>query len=362
MASVLIVDDVDINRMILSEILNDTYEIAEAENGVEAIDYLFNVAELPKAVLLDIMMPGMDGYQTLEMIRGNARTQHIPVLLITAADAKSNESKGIESGANDFITKPINPDVVRARVENHIALAQYRQSLEELLEKKTAELIAVHERTLETLATIIEYRSLESGAHVRRTCELTRILIGAMLRDDYFNKQLLKQFPNSIINAVALHDIGKIGIPDNILLKPGRLTDEEFEVIKRHSTIGSEIIDAIAKDATDDRLYLKHCQDICRHHHERWDGNGYPDHIAGEAIPLAARILSVVDVYDALVNKRCYKPALSHEETLELIQKGSGTQFDPNVVRVMMTVADKFDEVRLSMGDSEEDIVTTALN
>ena len=355
MASVLIVDDIDINRIILREILQDDYDILEADNGQSALDILFTQSPLPDAMLLDIMMPGMDGFEVLERMKANARTEKVPVLFITAADASVNESRGLKEGASDYISKPFNPDVVKARVDNHIQLKRYRDHLEELLEKKIAELVAVHENTLETLATIIEYRDLESGTHIRRSSELTRALVLTMLNYDEYRAELVAQQYSSIINAVKLHDIGKVGIPDKVLLKPGALTDEEFEIIKTHTTIGANIIDAISADGDSDTLYLKHCRDICKHHHERWDGRGYPSRLSGLDIPLSARIVAIVDVYDALVNKRCYKPPFTYEQAKNIILDGRGTHFDPAIVDIFVTVADKFQELEMRYSDDEKD-------
>jgi putative two-component system response regulator len=337
--------------MILSEILKDSYETIEVESGIAALEYLKNTEELPEAVLLDIIMPGMDGFTALSMIRSNPRTESIPVLIITAIDADTNESRGLHEGANDFISKPFNPDVVKARVDNHIQLSRYRRDLEHMLDAKTAELVTMHERTLETLATIIEYRSLESGTHIRRTQELTRVIIQNMLKRANYNHQLTKQKYHSMINAVALHDIGKVGIPDNVLLKPGKLTAEEFDIIKTHCNIGANIIETIAAGFSDDNLFLTHCKDICRHHHERWDGTGYPDGLRGSEIPLSARIVSVVDVYDAIVNPRCYKPAMPYSEALTLIKNGSGSQFDPFIVGILFEVSHEFERIEREMSD-----------
>ncbi len=274
---VLIVDDIEINRIILSEILAGDYDIEEAADGVEAIDFLYNAQRLPQAVLLDIMMPGMNGFEVLELIKTNPHTAKIPVLFITAADASENESKGLKEGAVDYIPKPFNADVVKARVDNYIKLMNYQTNLEEMVEKKAAELLETHEHLLETLATIIEYRSLETGAHIQRSTELTKVVVGRMLLMPQYKQELLDMNYNSMIKAVSLHDIGKVGIPDNILLKPGRLTEDEFKLMMTHSMIGYNIIQTIAAKSNDEARYLSHCRDICRSHHERWDGKGYPD-------------------------------------------------------------------------------------
>lgn len=342
---VLIVDDVEINRVILRKILNIDYDIIEAAGGTEAIQRLLDEANKPQAVLLDIMMPDMDGFEILQIMKSNPLTERIPVLFITAADANINESRGLIAGAVDYISKPFNPDVVKARVDNHIQLARYHNQLEALVAIKTADITKIHEQLLETMATIIEYRNLESGTHIRRTSMLTEILLEQMLSKKKYRDTLLSLKYHSIIKAVALHDIGKVGIPDSILLKPGKLTAEEFEKVKLHSTIGGNIIDSIAKNTADDAMYLKHCSEICHYHHERWDGKGYPAGLMGEDIPLSARVLSVVDVYDALVNVRCYKSAFTHAEAISLLEEGAGTQFDPDIIEILLEVESDFAEL-----------------
>jgi len=342
---VLIVDDIEINRMILREILQDDYQIVEAGSGSETFKILYEDEVLPTVILLDIMMPDIDGFQVLERVRQEDKTKNIPVLFITAADSDETESRGLKSGAADYITKPFNHDVVRARVDNHINLARYRHTLELLVEKKAAEVTKTYEQTLEVLATIIEYRNLESGAHIRRTTLLTGVLVARMLEHDAFRETLLSENIHSLVKASALHDIGKIGISDSILLKPGKLTPDEFDVIKTHTAIGSDIIDSIAETLNDDDMYLKYAKDICHYHHERWDGKGYPTGLKAEEIPLAARIISIVDVYDALVSPRCYKGAYPHEVSVGIIMEGRGTQFDPNIVDIIPEISPLFHNV-----------------
>jgi len=353
---ILIVDDIDINRIILSEILQNDYDIIEAASGTEALKTLFpkegETAEvLPTAILLDIMMPDLDGFEVLEVIQKNEITKNIPVLFITAADSEDSESKGLKSGAADYITKPFNHDVVRARVDNHINLARYRHNLEQLVSIKTAEVTRTYESTLEVLATIIEYRNLESGTHIRRTTLLTEVLVNRMLESEKFKDALGALNIPSLIKASALHDIGKIGIPDGILLKPGKLNDDEFNMIKTHTTVGSHIIDSISENLPDNDMFLKYSKDICHYHHERWDGRGYPAGLTGEEIPLSARIISVVDVYDALVSPRCYKDPYSHDVSFDIITEGRGTQFDPDIVDLLPDVADNFREIEEEHSD-----------
>jgi len=348
---ILIVDDIEINRMILAEILKDDYDIVEADSGRKALDLLFEENLSPTVVLLDIVMPDIDGFQVLEQIKETNSTKHIPVLFITAEDSAETESLGLKSGAADYVTKPFNQDVVRARVDNHINLARYRHRLEQLVAKKAAEVTRTYEQTLEILATIIEYRNLESGAHIRRTTLLTEIMVAKMLDIEKFRPLLLAENVLSLIKASALHDIGKIGISDNILLKPGKLTAEEFDVIKTHTSIGSQIIENISSSLPDNDMYLKYANEICHCHHERWDGNGYPRGLKGEEIPLSARIISIVDVYDALVNPRCYKAAYPHDVSLEIIAEGRGTQFDPDIIDIIPIISPMFKSVEKSYKD-----------
>ena len=348
---ILIVDDDFINRMILREILQDDYQIYEAANGAETFNILYDEKILPTVVLLDIIMPDIDGFQVLERIKSEDETKNIPVLFITAADSDETESRGLKIGAADYVTKPFNHDVVRARVDNHINLARYQHGLEQLVVKKAAEVTKTYEQTLEVLATIIEYRNLESGAHIRRTTLLTEAMVNKMLTIEKFKAALSEVNVHSLIKASALHDIGKIGIPDSILLKPGKLTDAEFDMMKTHTTVGSEIIDSISSTLPDNDMYLRYAQNICHYHHERWDGKGYPTGLKGEDIPLSARIISVVDVYDALVNPRCYKGAFSHDVSLGIIIEGRGTQFDPDMVDMLPDISEVFRELEQLHGD-----------
>jgi len=350
---VLIVDDIEINRLILREILSTDYDIVEAEDGDEAVEMVLGGETRPDIVLLDIMMPGLNGFEVLEIIMKDPVAQKIPVLFITAADASTTESRGLKEGAVDYISKPFVADVVKARVDNHIQLMHYRNDLERLVEKKTSDLMKTHEQMLETMANIIEYRSLESGLHIKRTRQLAKIMIDAMLLDPEYHRELIDTQYDSIVKASVMHDIGKVGIPDDVLLKPGKLTPEEFDVIKTHTTIGSNVIMDISSSLTDDAMYLKHCADICLYHHERWDGTGYPQGLKGYEIPLSARVLSIVDVYDALVTERCYKKAIPHEEALKIIEEGAGTQFDPKLVGIFLEQGDKFKDLELNFSDGE---------
>jgi putative two-component system response regulator len=339
--TVLVVDDVDMNVMILEEILKDSYHIITAGNGVEALEVLRTAKVLPKIILLDVFMPEMNGYQMLEIMKADNALKRIPVIFITTSDS---ESEALSAGAVDFISKPFLPEIVKLRVKNQIELKNYSDSLEEMVVEKAAEITSSLNNMLQAMANIIEYRNLESGSHVKRTQFFSKALIDHIMKtpSDYAD-ELRKQEPDIIVKSVALHDVGKIGIPDKILLKPGRLDPDEFEIMKTHTTIGKNIIESILTNS--DATYLKHCRDICYCHHERFDGKGYPRGLSGLDIPLSARIVSLVDVYDALVCARVYKAAFSYGEALRIIAEGRGTQFDPILTDAVIEIQATFEEI-----------------
>ena len=347
--TILIVDDVETNRAILEEILKDKYNTECAENGMTAVSLMLSGTVRPSIVLLDIMMPEMDGYEVLETMKKNPLTEHIPVIFITAADAELNETKGLEMGAVDYIPKPFNPEIVKARVKTHLRLYHYSSRLEAMVQAKVAELIRSKEKMLETMANIIEYRNLESGSHVKRTKELTRILAEYLCKNPSPGYHVQENDVAVMAMAAPLHDVGKISIPDNVLLKPGKLTPEEFETMKTHTSLGGAMIKMMIYDNNsedeDEDKYLECCHDIALSHHERWDGKGYPNGNTGASIPLPARILSLVDVYDALVSERVYKAAMTHEQAIEIISEGAGTQFDARIVEAFLSVSDRFKEL-----------------
>ncbi|MDR0222509.1 MAG: response regulator [Oscillospiraceae bacterium] len=346
-AKILIVDDVEVNRFVLSEILSDTYEIEQAANGKDALAKLYGDDKKPHLALLDVIMPDMDGFEVNRIMKSDPSLKKVPVIFITATE---DERKGLAAGAVDFISKPFDPETVKLRVANHIELALYREQLEIMVDEKSREIIESKELFLDSMANLIEYRSLESGLHVKRTKELTRLLILHMIKTGRYAQQFVDGDYEAMIKAVPLHDIGKIAVPDNILLKPGRLTPEEFDVIKTHTTVGGQIIKSLMSSKKD--VYLSHCYDICRFHHEHWDGLGYPDKLSGENIPLSARVVAVVDVYDALVSKRCYKDSLSHDEAADIIRNSAGNHLDPLVVEAFMEI--KKDVKALSVKLQEE--------
>ncbi|MDR1970371.1 MAG: response regulator [Treponema sp.] len=339
---VLVVDDVDMNVMILEEILKDEYQVATANNGKEALSYLRGAGILPKMILLDVMMPEMNGRELFEILKADEALRRIPVIFITAEN--DSEEELLSAGAVDFINKPFMPSRVKLRVRNQVALKNYSDNLEQMVAEKTAEATATLDNALQGLANVIEHRDLESGEHVKRTQLYVKALCGYLVHTNSpYAEELRKQDPATIVKAMALHDVGKIAIPDRILLKPGRLDDGEFAVMKTHTTRGKEIIGELGD--VNASLYLRHCEDICYGHHERYDGRGYPRGIKGDSIPLAARIASLADVYDALVCARVYKAALPYEEAIGIIQEGRGAQFDPILTDAVLKIQDEFKEI-----------------
>ena len=347
--TVLVVDDVDMNVMILEEILKDDYHLLTANNGKEALGVLRGAKVLPKIILLDVIMPEMTGREMFEILKADEVLRRVPVIFITAEN--DSETELLNAGAVDFIRKPFEPDIVKLRVRNQIELKNYSDNLEDMVAEKTAEVIKKTEeanRTLDNalqgLANVIEHRDLESGEHVKRT----QLYVGTLakhliLSRSKYAEELLPLQPEIIVKSMALHDVGKIAIPDRILLKPGRLDPEEYEIMKTHTVRGKEIIGELGD--IENSLYLKHCEDICYGHHERWDGKGYPRGLKEDNIPLAARLASIADVYDALVCARVYKAAMPYDEAIKIMVEGRGTQFDPVLIDALMEVREQFQKV-----------------
>ena len=340
---ILIVDDVDMNREMLAEILED-YETLEASNGAQALGMIKDNYEELALVLLDLVMPVFDGYRVLDVLKEEGKLEHLPVIIITGEDSVISERKCFELGASDFIRKPFDEILVKHRVKNVAQLYEYKKGLEKKIEVQTSQLKNQYKllqgaseilkknnrRIIEALGTIVEYRNLESGEHVKRVMGYTRILAERMM-EDYPEYQLTPAYIDTICAASALHDIGKIAIPDSILLKPGRLTKDEFDYMKSHTIRGCEILKSL-EDAWDEQ-YSRCSYEICRWHHERYDGKGYPDGLKGDEIPISAQLVSLADVYDALINERCYKEAYSKEKAFMMIVTGECGVFSPKLMQ-----------------------------
>jgi len=350
---VLIVDDAELNRDMLETILAADYSVLKAENGKEALKLLSVHYNEVAVVLLDLMMPEMNGFEVMDVMKEKQLLEKIPILVISGDNAVETERKCFEYGVSDFIHKPFDNNLVRTRVANIVKLFQYQNELEDKVRKQTQilrkqnELLKLHaeklkksnERIIDIFGTVVEYRNLESGEHIKRVKGFTGILARELMRE-YPEYGLTEEKIEIITVASSLHDVGKITIPDNILLKPGKLTDKEFEYMKSHTTRGCELLDCI-KDIWDVQ-YQKVGYEICRHHHERYDGKGYPDGLAGEDIPISAQIVSVADVYDALVSERVYKKAYPKEEAFLMILNGECGIFSPKLMECLRHVEKQF--------------------
>jgi putative two-component system response regulator len=339
---VFVVDDVETNVMILEEILSNDYNVVTASNGKEALEKLQATVPLPKIMLLDVVMPQMDGRELFEQIKKDKAFQRIPIIFITAEN--DSESELLAAGAVDFINKPFLPEIVKLRVRNQMELKNYSDSLEEMVAAKTAEATRTLDNALQGLANVIEHRDLESGEHVKRTQLFVKALIDQLLlTDSVYADELRKLQPDMITRSMALHDVGKIAIPDRILLKPGKLDPEDYEIMKTHTIRGRDIIHELGD--VNSSIYLKHCEDICYGHHERWDGRGYPRQLKEKEIPISARLAALADVYDALVCARVYKAAMPYEEAIDIIKQGKGTQFDPIMTDAVIQIQKEFQEI-----------------
>lgn len=335
--TILVVDDIEINRAILAEIFKDEYNILEACGGAEAIQ-LINGGAVVSAVLLDLVMPDVNGLDVLKDMNATGKIKNIPVFLITAADSQEMLLEGYNLGAIDIIRKPFMTHFLKHRINNVIELYGYQNELEDIVAKQVERLSRMNQSMIEMLATVIEFRDCESGEHVRRIRGLTKILMKEV-SDMYPEYHLPQSEIDKIVISSVLHDVGKISIPDNILNKPGRLTKEEFEIMKQHTVKGCEIFQKIP-DMMDEDIY-NYSYDICRHHHERWDGRGYPDGLKGDDISIWAQVVSVVDVYDALTSERVYKKAFSHEVAVQMIFNGECGAFNPKVLKAFEASMDK---------------------
>lgn len=347
---ILIVDDERLNINLLVDYLGDDYITLVAKNGEQALKRARS-SKPPDLILLDIMMPNMDGYQVLRELKKDEHTRDIPVIFVTALSEVLDEMKGLELGAVDYVVKPFSLPVVRARVRTHLSLRQAQQQLakqnhilEQKVVERTHELAQTQEVTIHSLAALAGTRDNETGNHILRTQHYVRLLAERLKIHPKFVNFLTPETINLLFKSAPLHDMGKVGVPDSILLKPGKLTDEEFAVMKTHTTLGKnaiEIPDGILKNSG----FLRFVREIAYTHHEKWDGSGYPQGLKGEAIPISGRLMAVADVYDALISKRVYKPAFSHEKAVAIIADGRGTHFDPDMVDQFLQIKSQFKEI-----------------
>ena len=345
---VLIVDDTPDNIHILMEALKDTFTISAATNGERAL--ALAQAQSPDIILLDVMMPGIDGYEVCRRLAADVRTRSIPVIFITALTEEQDEARGLDLGAVDFITKPFRPGIVKSRVRNHIELKQHRDNLQGLVEAQVEEIADSHIATIFAMSKLAESRDDDTGKHLERTQIYCRMLAAHMMGKPEFVNLIDDAYVETIFHASPLHDIGKVAVPDAVLCKPGKLTEEEFAVMQRHTVKGSETLSIVARRFPRN-AFLNMGVEIARSHHEKWNGMGYPDRIAGDDIPLCGRIMAVADVYDALTSKRCYKDPMPHDKAREIIVKDAGTHFDPAVAATFDEIHSEFDRIRAELGN-----------
>jgi putative two-component system response regulator len=356
-ATILIVDDTPENLSVLGELLQPAYRVRAANSGRRALQIALG-SPTPDLILLDVMMPDMDGYDVLAELRAAPSTRNIPVIFVTAMDGTDDEERGLDRGAVDYITKPIRPAIVLARIRTQLELKQARDILtnqnaylEAEVARRMGENQLIQEVSIHALARLAETRDPETGKHLRRTQEYVLTLARALREHPRFAGYLDERTINAIAQSAPLHDIGKVGIPDHILLKPGKLTPEEWEIMKTHSELGSKAIGQAESDADKPVEFLAIAKLIARSHHEKWDGSGYPDGLAGDHIPIAARLMALADVFDALTCKRVYKSAMTFEEALEIITRDSGTHFDPDIVKAFTDNFDRFKAIAETYGE-----------
>ena len=344
--TILTVDDEPINREVIKHILKNHYHLMFAENGAKAL--VMATGSLPDLILLDVMMPKMSGYQTCTALKKDPRTRNIPVIFVTAMAEIEDETTGLEMGAADYITKPISPAILKARIATHLALYNQNRTLDAKVKERTVELNETRLEIIQRLGRASEYKDDETGLHVLRMSRYTRLLAQAI--------GLPEVEVNRFYNAAPMHDIGKIGIPDRILQKQTALTEDEWQIMRRHPKIGAEII------GRNPSLLLQMARSIALTHHERWDGSGYPRRLKGEAIPIEGRIVAVADVFDALTSKRPYKDAWDVPRAMDYLRKEAGGLFDPDLIPRFMGILPEILSVKERLADHPDSIQGAAAN
>ncbi len=346
---ILVVDDDKTNLTLAQNILLPHYRIAASNSGRAALKYLEN--HRPDLILLDINMPEMDGFEVMGQIRQREETKTIPVIFLTADNLAETEIKCFQMGAMDYVTKPFVPDILLSRVDKTIELDQYRHNLEKMVRQQAEKITedarrisAIQDSVIIGMANLIESRDGSTGRHVKNTQNYVQLIADELRARGLFAGVLTDDYIENLCKAAPLHDVGKIKVPDAILQKPGRLTPEEYDTMKLHTTYSGRIIQMILGDL-EDKTYVKMAEDIAMYHHERWDGSGYPTGLAGEDIPLSARIMAVADVFDALYEERVYKPPVRPiERIMQIMSEGRGSQFDPTIIDVFMEMLPKLKE------------------
>lgn len=363
---VLAVDDSSDNLWVLSGLLKDQYRVKLAGSGEKALQIARSIPA-PDLILLDVMMPDLSGYEVCRQLKAAPATRDIPIIFLTAMTGTEDEKVGLALGAADFITKPINPPIVLARVATQLQakagadfLRDQNQFLQTEVHKRTRELAAIQDVTILAMASLAETRDNETGNHIRRTQHYVKALATALKTHPRFSTALSDHVIDMLYKSAPLHDIGKVGIPDRILLKPGRFEPHEFEIMKTHTTLGRDAIQHAEDQLGMPVEFLQYAKEIAYGHQEKWDGSGYPQGLAGEAIPLSARIMAVADVYDALISRRVYKDGMPHEKAVDIMREGRGSHFDPDILDAFLGMLEEFQRIAQKFADSDAEMAGKA--
>jgi len=346
--TVLIIDDTEENIDVLVDLLCNDYNLLVALDGKRGLE-LAQVNK-PDLILLDVMMPGITGYEVCQILKQNKSTMHIPIMFLSALSDDKDEAYGIQIGAIDYIRKPFNPVIVASRIKNCLIVKNYQNKLEQMVIERTEKIEITKDTIIKSMGVMAEFRDPETGAHIQRTQHYLLELSNYLKDNDKYKDYLTEGAIKSMFKSAPLHDVGKVGVPDSILLKPGPLTDEEFTLMKEHAVYGKMAIDRIREDLPDES-FISYAHDIAYTHHEKWDGSGYPSALVGENIPICGRIMAIADVYDALISERVYKPPFPHEKARRIILEGKGKHFDPDMVDAFIVLEDKFFNISLSYKD-----------
>jgi len=360
--TVLLVDDSPDNLVLMNDLLKDLYKVKVANSGEKALR-IATTGQPPDVVLLDVMMPEMDGYEVCRRLKANPVTRNIPIIFLTAKSEVEDEKLGLDLGAVDYITKPISPPITLARVRNHLMLKAHadflrdqNEFLEQEVQERTREVVAIQDVTILAMASMAETRDSETGNHIRRTQFYVKALAERLKNHPRFSAVLTDSYINLLFKSAPLHDIGKVGIPDRILLKPGKFEPHEFEIMKTHTTLGRAAIEHAERSLGTPMAFLSIAKEIAYSHQEKWDGSGYPEGLAGEAIPVSARLMAVADVYDALISRRVYKDGMPHEKAVQIIIEGKGKHFDPDMIDAFIGLQEEFRAIAARFHDTDHDM------
>lgn len=364
--NVLVVDDTPDNLAHMSALLKEQYIVRVAKSGARALE-IASSERPPDLILLDIMMPVMDGYEVCRRLKSDPTTASIPVIFLTGRSETEDEAYGLELGASDYIVRPFHPSIALARVRTQLQLKgvtdllrDQNSYLEREVQARTNELTALQEVTIHSLASLAETRDSDTGNHIRRTKHFVLLLAEKLRNHPDYRDYLDAKTIDSLYKSAPLHDIGKVGIPDRILMKPGRFEPHEFEIMKTHTTLGRDALIRAEQELGLDVPFLRYAKEIAYTHHEKWDGSGYPEGLKETEIPISGRLMAVADVYDALVSRRVYKEAMPHSKAVEIIEKGRGSHFDPRLVDAFLELQDEFLAVTTRFRDSDEELQNKA--